>query len=401
MKIRMLVGGQPSVSPDDIEHVVHGLRGQGHHVEVRVRDGRDSDARSNLHLRIKSLAVSRIVMAIIRPTPDVLLVWDPDLATNIEALSLHTARNVPYVYWADTKAAKRDGITGLARRLAVRLSARVVVDTPTPSTCLAALRVPLGKADVVVRAGINGDERGYDLSTAAAGGNNQYDATHLLQTLERARPQRPWRMSAKRALDVVGSATVIVLASIPLVILASTTAAMIGRPVLFRQTRPGLYGQPFQMVKFRTMTEATNDQGDLLPDALRLTPYGRFLRATSLDELPSLMNVLFGQMSFVGPRPLLFRYIPWFSEAEMQRMDVRPGVTGLAQVSGRNTATWDDRLSFDVSYVQKLSLRQDARLVVATLIRVFVRSGVVVDPVSIMKDLDEERQSLATNGGHR
>ncbi|WP_199738569.1 sugar transferase [Frigoribacterium sp. PhB24] len=380
--------------------MTQGLRQLGHHVEVRVR-GRCDDNRSNPPLRVKFLIVKRVIKAIIRPAPDVVLVRGADLATSVEALTLHKARNVPYVVWTDTAVAMPGGITGLILRLAVRSAGRVVVDTPTPSTCLKDLRVPMGKADIVARVGIDGAGSGYVTNGSTPRETRWHDAAHLLRTLERARPQKPWRMSAKRALDVVGSAAVIVLASIPLVVLASTTATFIGRPVLFRQTRPGLYGQPFQMIKFRTMTEATDNQGDLLPDALRLTPYGRFLRATSLDELPSLVNVLSGQMSFVGPRPLLFRYIPWFTETELQRLDVRPGITGLAQVSGRNTTTWDDRLAFDVSYVQKLSLRKDARLIVATLVRVFERSGVVVDPVSIMKDLDEERKSRIISGGHR
>lgn len=148
------------------------------------------------------------------------------------------------------------------------------------------------------------------------------------------------------------------------------------------------------MYKFRTMTDAMDNSGNLLPDSQRLTRVGRFLRSTSLDELPELFNVLKGDMSLVGPRPLLMRYMPYFTSRERLRFSVRPGITGLAQVSGRNTLPWDDRLELDVQYVEKWSLKLDWHILWLTLRHVLQKRGVEVDPRSVMLDLDEERRSL-------
>jgi len=211
-------------------------------------------------------------------------------------------------------------------------------------------------------------------------------------TFERVLPLRPWRLAVKRGVDVAASAAALAVTAVPLVALGVTAAVRLGRPVLFRQERPGRDGTTFEMVKFRTMTDARGPEGELLPDGDRLTRLGSFLRATSLDELPTLWNVLKGDMSVVGPRPLLTRYTRWFSDAERQRLDVRPGVTGLAQVNGRNTTPWDERLALDVQYVRRLSLRRDLRLVLATLAKVTRRAGVVVDPESVMLNLDDERR---------
>lgn len=217
-------------------------------------------------------------------------------------------------------------------------------------------------------------------------------AAEFERAFERARPLRPWRLAVKRGADAAGSAAALAVLALPIAGLAVAASRALGTPVLFRQERPGRHGEPFEMVKFRTMNDARGPDGDLLPDGERLTRFGSFLRSTSLDELPSLVNVLRGDMSFVGPRPLLMRYTRWFTAGERRRLDVRPGVTGLAQVSGRNTTPWDDRLALDVDYVRGLSLRRDLRLLVATLTRVTRRSGVVVDAESIMQNLDDERR---------
>ena len=150
----------------------------------------------------------------------------------------------------------------------------------------------------------------------------------------------------------------------------------LGSPVLFRQVRPGLHGKPFEMVKFRTMTSERGPDGQLLPDSVRLTPVGRFLRATSLDELPELWNVLKGDMSLVGPRPLLMEYLPLYTPKQARRNEVRPGITGWAQVNGRNAISWEDKFVMDVWYVDHRSLWLDIKILWLTMEKVLVRDGV-------------------------
>jgi len=150
----------------------------------------------------------------------------------------------------------------------------------------------------------------------------------------------------------------------------------LGSPVLFRQERPGYRERPFRLLKFRTMTEARDDQGRLLPDADRLTPFGRFLRSTSLDELPELINVLRGEMSLVGPRPLLPEYLPLYSPTQRRRHEVRPGITGWAQVNGRNATTWEERFTHDVWYVDHLSFWVDVRILLLTVVTTLRREGI-------------------------
>jgi lipopolysaccharide/colanic/teichoic acid biosynthesis glycosyltransferase len=150
----------------------------------------------------------------------------------------------------------------------------------------------------------------------------------------------------------------------------------LGAPVLFRQTRPGLGGRPFALIKFRSMTDARGPDGAPRPDAERLTPFGRWLRATSLDELPELLNVLRGDMSLVGPRPLLLQYLERYSPAHRRRHDVRPGLTGLAQVSGRNAISWPQKFDLDVEYVERASLALDVRILARTIAAVFRREGI-------------------------
>ena len=166
----------------------------------------------------------------------------------------------------------------------------------------------------------------------------------------------------------------------------------LGLPVFFRQKRPGLYARPFTALKFRTMTEARDAQGNLLPDVERMTTLGRLLRSLSLDELPELINVLKGDMSLVGPRPLLMRYLPYYTEAEQRRFEVLPGMTGWAQINGRNNLPWDERLASDIWYVDNLSLGLDLNIMRLTLRKIIKRENVQIVPQLTMADLDEERR---------
>lgn len=195
----------------------------------------------------------------------------------------------------------------------------------------------------------------------------------------------------KRILDVVVSATALVLLSPVLVVVMVLVRVNLGKPVFFKHSRPGQHGKPFDLYKFRTMTDERDANGNLLPDRDRITKFGAFLRTTSLDELPELFNILKGEMSLVGPRPLLVRYLPYYSAEEMQRFEVLPGLTGWAQVQGRNTVNWDTRLAQDVWYVQNSSFLLDLRILVKTLQIVFKREGIVVVPDSAMQSLDVER----------
>ncbi len=164
--------------------------------------------------------------------------------------------------------------------------------------------------------------------------------------------------------------------AVPLALLAWRIRRKLGSPVLFIQQRPGLHGKPFRMVKFRTMTDARDAAGQLLPDAQRLTPFGCFLRASSLDELPELWNVMRGEMSLVGPRPLLMEYLPLYSPQQARRHEVRPGITGWAQVNGRNAISWADKFALDVWYVDHRSLWLDVRILWLTMRKVLVRDGI-------------------------
>jgi lipopolysaccharide/colanic/teichoic acid biosynthesis glycosyltransferase len=180
----------------------------------------------------------------------------------------------------------------------------------------------------------------------------------------------------KRLVDVTGAAMGLILLSPLIVSLLFAVRLGIGSPVLFRQLRPGRFGRPFVLVKFRTMREATDASGGPLPDAQRLTKLGRFLRATSLDELPELWNVLRGDMSLVGPRPLLMEYLPLYSAEQSRRHEVRPGITGWAQINGRNAINWEEKFRLDVWYVDNRSLRLDFKILLLTLKRVLDRSGI-------------------------
>ncbi|MGH7444104.1 MAG: sugar transferase [Longimicrobiales bacterium] len=180
----------------------------------------------------------------------------------------------------------------------------------------------------------------------------------------------------KRAIDVLAAVLGLLLLSPVLALTALLVRLGIGAPVLFRQTRPGLHGRPFTIIKFRTLRHITDEDGELLPDAQRMTRLGAWLRSSSVDELPELWNVLRGDMSLVGPRPLLMEYLARYSPEQARRHEMRPGITGLAQVNGRNGATWDDRLRMDVWYIDNQSLRLDARILLLTVRRVLARDGI-------------------------
>lgn len=180
----------------------------------------------------------------------------------------------------------------------------------------------------------------------------------------------------KRLLDIAVAVAALILTLPLLLLLALAVRIYLGSPVLFRQQRPGLHGWPFMMIKFRTMKDAVDARGHPLPDQQRLTPLGRFLRATSLDELPEFWNVLKGDMSLVGPRPLLIEYLPLYSPEQTRRHEVRPGITGWAQVNGRNALSWEDRLAMDVWYVDHRSLALDLKILWLTVAAVFSARGV-------------------------
>ena len=183
----------------------------------------------------------------------------------------------------------------------------------------------------------------------------------------------------KRLFDLLASAIGLLILAVPLALLAWQVRGKLGSPVLFTQVRPGLHGKPFRMVKFRTMTDARDASGALLPDAQRLTPFGRFLRASSMDELPELWNVLKGEMSLVGPRPLLMEYLPLYTSEQARRHEVRPGITGWAQVNGRNAISWADKFAMDVWYVDHHSLWLDVHILWLTVKKVIYREGITAE----------------------
>lgn len=185
-----------------------------------------------------------------------------------------------------------------------------------------------------------------------------------------------YRRYGKRLMDIVLSLCALVLLSPLMLVVALLVRIKLGSPVIFRQERPGLNEKIFTLYKFRTMTDGRGPDGKLLPDAVRLTRFGRWLRSTSLDELPELVNILKGDMSVIGPRPLLVQYLPLYSEYHRRRHEVRPGLSGLAQVNGRNATTWEDRLDLDVKYVDNVSFLDDCALIAMTLWKAAKREGI-------------------------
>lgn len=195
----------------------------------------------------------------------------------------------------------------------------------------------------------------------------------------------------KRLFDIVASAFGLLLLSPLIAIVAWQIRRKLGSPVLFRQVRPGLNGRPFEMVKFRTMRDAVDAHGHPLPDSERMTPFGSFLRSTSLDELPELWNVLKGEMSLVGPRPLLMEYLPLYSPEQYRRHEARPGVTGWAQINGRNALSWEEKFKLDVWYVDNQSFWLDLKIIFLTLKKVVVRDGINAEGEATMSKFTGSR----------
>ena len=188
----------------------------------------------------------------------------------------------------------------------------------------------------------------------------------------------------KRAFDITVSASALIVLSPVLAITAHKVKKNLGSPVLFRQVRPGLDGKPFEMIKFRTMKDATDKDGKPLPDSERLTDFGKKLRATSLDELPELWNVLKGDMSLVGPRPLLMEYLPLYNAEQAKRHNVRPGVTGYAQINGRNSLSWEEKFKLDTWYVEHQSFLLDMKILLKTVTKVLIKDGISAEGEATM-----------------
>lgn len=180
----------------------------------------------------------------------------------------------------------------------------------------------------------------------------------------------------KRFFDLIASFFALLLLSPIIILVAWKIRKDLGAPVIFRQVRPGLHGRPFQMIKFRTMKDAVDAQGNLLPDSERMTPFGNKLRNSSIDELPELWNVLKGEMSLVGPRPLLMQYLPLYSKEQARRHEMRPGITGWAQVNGRNTISWEEKFKLDIWYIENYSFILDIKIILLTLKKVFAKEGI-------------------------
>lgn len=200
-----------------------------------------------------------------------------------------------------------------------------------------------------------------------------------------------YRNIIKRLLDIIFSVLFIILLSPVLIIIALLVRINLGSPILFKQKRPGMNEKVFTLYKFRTMTDERDQNGELLPDRVRLTKFGKKLRSSSLDELPELLNILKGDMSFVGPRPLSVKYLPYYNENERNRHKVRPGLTGLAQVNGRNRVTWEERFSLDLDYVNKVSFFLDIKILLKTIQVVIKRSDIVVRGNDTLENFHEYR----------
>ncbi|NZA40445.1 sugar transferase [Eubacterium callanderi] len=189
----------------------------------------------------------------------------------------------------------------------------------------------------------------------------------------------------KRILDITLSGAAIIVLSPVMGVTAILVKKKLGSPVIFKQKRPGKDEKIFTMYKFRTMTDERDEKGELLPDSVRLTKFGKMLRSTSLDELPELFNIFKGDMSVVGPRPLLVQYLPLYNERQKRRHEVRPGLSGLAQINGRNAITWDEKFNYDVEYVEKVSFALDVRIVLKTMIKAFKREDINADTAVTME----------------
>lgn len=206
------------------------------------------------------------------------------------------------------------------------------------------------------------------------------------------KPYGPYEKYFKRPLDFCCGIAAVVVFCWLYAIVAILVRVKLGSPVLFTQDRPGKDEKTFKLYKFRTMTDKRDENGELLPDEVRLTKFGKILRATSLDELPEAFNIIKGDMSVIGPRPLLVKYLPYYTTEERKRHSVRPGLTGLAQVRGRNLLSWDERFAIDCEYVEKITFSRDVKILFDTVKKVLSRSDITVDGNYVMKNLDEERK---------
>lgn len=196
----------------------------------------------------------------------------------------------------------------------------------------------------------------------------------------------------KRIIDIILSLVLLIILLPVFLIVSILVRVKLGTPVIFTQERPGKNEKIFKLCKFRSMTNETDENGDLLPDEKRLTHFSRVLRSTSLDELPELINILKGDMSFIGPRPLLVRYLPFYTDEERLRHSVLPGLTGLAQVNGRNNLGWDERLAYDIQYVNEMSFANDCKIFFKTIGKVLAKKDIAVGDDLILQDLDVERR---------
>lgn len=220
-----------------------------------------------------------------------------------------------------------------------------------------------------------------------------------MTSVENARKYKkgPYSVFFKRFIDIVCSLIIILLFCWVYIIIAVLVKFKLGSPVLFKQDRPGKIDPKtgketvFRLYKFRTMIDARDKKGKLLPDIDRLTKFGTWLRRTSLDEIPEMFNILKGDMSLVGPRPLLIRYLPYYTNTERHRHDVRPGLTGMAQVNGRNLVRWDQRLAYDVEYVNNITFIEDVKIVLKTIKKVFAKEDIAVNTDEVETFLDQER----------
>ena len=263
------------------------------------------------------------------------------------------------------------GVRGDAARLVAAAGAGFSFEPQSASSLVAAIGRMLALSEVERQALGMAGQRYYREHLSLSQG-----AAAFVEVFERARQlQRP-DDHLKRLLDMVVSAAALLGLSPVLLLLGILVRRQLGSPVLFTQVRPGLHGQPFRMYKFRTMTDARDGKGELLSDAQRLTPFGSFLRSASLDELPELINVLRGEMSLVGPRPLLMDYLPLYSARQARRHEVKPGITGWAQVNGRNALSWEQKFDYDVWYVDNRSLMRDIKILVLTIKKIAQREGI-------------------------
>ena len=214
------------------------------------------------------------------------------------------------------------------------------------------------------------------------------------QKMQKHKAKGPYEAFFKRYIDVITSSVVIVLFGWLYLILALIVRVNLGSPIIFTQDRPGKNGKVFKLYKFRSMSDKRDENGELLPDKLRLNTFGRILRSTSLDELPELFNIIKGDMSIVGPRPLLVKYLDYYNAKDMRRHEVRPGLTGLAQVSGRNAISWKEKFEKDIEYVDNLTFFMDVKIVLLTIKKVFVREGIEFerDHQPIMEYFAESKQ---------